>query len=72
MKNTTINKVLAVLGIVIGGIYILNPTAGLLELIPDVVPVVGNLDEAAATALILWGIQAIRQPGTLPALPLKK
>ncbi len=72
MKKTTINKVLAVAGIIIGGIYILNPTAGLLELIPDVVPFIGNLDEAAATALVLWGIQAIRQPDALPALPLKK
>lgn len=34
-------------------LYLINPTAGLIELIPDVVPVVGNLDEAGATALLL-------------------
>lgn len=33
--------------------YILNPTAGLFELIPDNLPFVGNLDEAAAVYLLL-------------------
>ena len=33
--------------------YILNPTAGLFEIIPDNLPFVGNLDEAAAVALLL-------------------
>jgi uncharacterized membrane protein YkvA (DUF1232 family) len=70
MKNDKVNKALAVVGIIIGAIYILNPTAGLLELIPDIAPVIGNLDEAGATALVLWGIQALRQPsGTPLSLP---
>ena len=34
-------------------IYILNPTAGLFEIIPDNLPFIGNLDEAAAVALLL-------------------
>lgn len=34
-------------------IYILNPTAGIFEIIPDNLPMVGNLDEAAAVALLL-------------------
>ena len=34
-------------------IYLVNPTAGMVELIPDVVPFIGNLDEATATALLL-------------------
>jgi hypothetical protein len=33
--------------------YLLNPTAGFFELIPDNLPFVGNLDEAGATALLL-------------------
>lgn len=37
----------------LAGLYLLNPTAGLLELIPDNIPVVGNLDEAAAIGLLL-------------------
>ena len=37
----------------IATIYLLNPTAGFLELLPDNLPVVGNLDEAAAMAILL-------------------
>ena len=29
-------------------IYLINPTAGVLELIPDNLPIVGNLDEVGA------------------------
>ena len=38
---------------VLAALYILNPTAGVFELIPDNLPLVGNLDEAAAVALLL-------------------
>lgn len=45
------------LGIVLIGlfclIYILNPGAGFFELIPDNLPIIGNLDEAAAVAVLL-------------------
>lgn len=34
-------------------IYILNPGAGIFELIPDNLPIIGNLDEAAAVATLL-------------------
>lgn len=40
----------------LGGIYLLNPTAGLFELLPDNLPLVGNLDEAGAFMLIWYGI----------------
>ena len=44
-------------GIVLLGLfcllYILNPTAGIFELIPDNLPIIGNLDEAAAVAGLL-------------------
>ena len=38
-------------------IYLLNPTAGLFELIPDNIPVIGNLDEVAATAILLSSLR---------------
>ncbi|MBE9485910.1 MAG: DUF1232 domain-containing protein [Desulfuromonadales bacterium] len=45
------------LGIVLLGlfclIYLLNPGAGIFELIPDNLPFIGNLDEAAALATLL-------------------
>ena len=44
--------VVALLGL-LSVIYILNPGAGIFDLIPDIIPFVGNLDEAAATALLI-------------------
>ncbi len=34
-------------------LYIMNPTAGIFELIPDNLPLIGNLDELAASTLLL-------------------
>ena len=34
-------------------IYLLNPGAGIFEILPDNLPFIGNLDEAAAVALLL-------------------
>lgn len=34
-------------------LYILNPGAGIFELIPDNIPVIGNLDEATAVMILL-------------------
>ncbi len=43
--------------IAVSGLYMINPTAGLLELIPDNLPVIGNLDEVAAAALFFSGLR---------------
>jgi uncharacterized membrane protein YkvA (DUF1232 family) len=40
----------------IGVIYLLNPTFGVLEFLPDNLPVIGNMDEGLAVMLILAGI----------------
>lgn len=42
----------------LAALYILNPTAGIFELIPDNLPLVGNLDEAAAVALLLMCLRS--------------
>ncbi len=42
---------------ILGLIYILNPTAGIIEIIPDAIPIIGNLDEAAAVTLILTSLR---------------
>jgi uncharacterized membrane protein YkvA (DUF1232 family) len=38
-------------------VYLMNPSAGIIEIIPDNLPVVGNLDEATATALLLSSLR---------------
>jgi hypothetical protein len=57
----------------LGGLYVINPTGGLIEAIPDVIPVVGNLDEAALMFLIFgamrylgWTLPDFIERWTLP------
>jgi hypothetical protein len=66
MSNPKLRRIGAIVSIIVGAIYLINPTAGAIELLPDILPVLGNLDEAGATALLLWGIQQLRQPNQLP------
>jgi len=44
--------IIAILGL-LSILYIINPTAGIFELIPDNLPLIGNLDELAASTLLL-------------------
>ncbi len=46
-------KLFAAIGAVLSVVYIINPTAGLLEIIPDNIPGIGNLDEAAVTGILI-------------------
>lgn len=41
---------------VVGLIYILNPTLGVVEFLPDNLPIVGNLDEGVAFMLLWAGL----------------
>jgi Protein of unknown function (DUF1232) len=50
----------AFVGLVVSIIYLLNPTAGFLELLPDNLPLIGNIDEGAAGALLLWSLHVLR------------
>lgn len=43
---------IAILGI-LSFLYLLNPTAGIFEFLPDNIPFVGNIDEVTATTLLL-------------------
>lgn len=40
----------------LGLIYLLNPTFGVFELIPDNLPIIGNLDEGAAAIAFWYGL----------------
>ena len=49
-------------GVVVGVvclIYLINPTAGILELVPDNLPIIGNLDEVAAATGLLASLASI-------------
>jgi len=50
-------KALAWATVALGALYMVNPTAGIFELIPDVVPIVGNLDEAAVMFLVFGAMR---------------
>jgi len=71
MKRSRLTRaVLPLGGIMLAGLYLLNPSAGLFELLPDALPVVGNLDEAAMTALLLHCLRTLREGRADPALPV--
>jgi uncharacterized membrane protein YkvA (DUF1232 family) len=53
-------RAVAWLGLGAGIVYLLNPGWGIWEFIPDNIPGFGNLDEAAAFALVLWGWRRLR------------
>lgn len=51
-------------------VYLANPGAGVIELIPDNLPVIGNLDEAGAIALLVAsfkGLRRLRRPSASDA-----
>jgi hypothetical protein len=41
----------------LAALYLINPTFGVFELIPDNLPLVGNIDEATATGLLLAAVR---------------
>lgn len=58
------NKTFYLMMAAICGLYLVYPSLGLFELIPDAVPVVGSLDEAAATTGLLYALGGL---GWLPS-----
>jgi len=50
-------RFLVALAGIISLLYMLNPTLGLFELLPDNLPFVGNIDEATATMVLLGAMR---------------
>jgi uncharacterized membrane protein YkvA (DUF1232 family) len=46
------NVLVAAAGI-LAALYLLNPTFGMFELLPDNIPFIGNIDEATASMVLL-------------------
>ena len=57
-KNNLLKIIWSIVGL-ISLIYLLNPTAGIVELIPDNLPLIGNIDEASFTMLLRQAIVEI-------------
>jgi len=52
-------KFLPILGVLISSAYLLNPGAGLLGEVPDALPIIGNLDEAFFSAMLIGSLTAL-------------
>jgi hypothetical protein len=50
-------KLLVALAGLLAFLYLANPTFGVFEFIPDNIPLVGNLDEATATMVLLGALR---------------
>jgi hypothetical protein len=50
-------KIFWIVVILIGLLYLTNITFGVIELLPDNLPIVGNVDEGVAGILIWMGLQ---------------
>ena len=60
----------AAIGAVVSVIYLCNPGLGIFEILPDALPVIGNLDEVFFTLLLLYCLQnlGIRLPPAFTAM----
>lgn len=74
------SKVFAVLGVILALLYLSNPSPGVIEFIPDVIPGIGNIDEVIATTILLTCLARLgihitpnvaRKPETPNLLPEK-
>jgi len=52
-KKRSPKDIIVIILMVISIIYLINPTAGFIEFIPDRFPIIGNLDEGVATTILL-------------------
>ncbi len=61
LSSRGIPRWLIYLAALVGFAYLLNPTAGIIEAIPDNIPLIGNLDEGVATMLVWYGLLELFQ-----------
>lgn len=67
---------ISLVGLLLSGIYLANPSAGFIEFLPDNLPGVGNIDEFLATTIFLaclsrLGINILPSRGTTIDSPKK-
>lgn len=54
-------KILKYCSIIVLAFYLLNPTAGILEIIPDNIPWIGNIDEVLVVGIIIKLIKSLKK-----------
>jgi hypothetical protein len=57
MTTPTMKNLLIAFAGLLSAVYLMNPTFGLFELLPDAIPLVGNVDEATATMVLLAALR---------------
>lgn len=62
--NAERNKSFYLVMAAVCGLYLVFPTLSIFELIPDAIPIIGSLDEAAATTGLLYSLSGL---GWLPS-----
>lgn|GEM_PF-4235393 len=60
INNMNMKTIFVVLLSVVSLIYLINPTAGIFELLPDNLPFIGNVDEGLAALIIYSGVEYFR------------
>lgn len=57
MTTPNMKKSFVVLAGILAFLYLVNPTFGVFEFLPDNLPLVGNIDEATATMVLLGALR---------------
>lgn len=58
-NSQTTKKIFAGIVAIFSILYLLNPTGGFFELLPDNLPVIGNLDEVGVTSILIWALKTL-------------
>jgi uncharacterized membrane protein YkvA (DUF1232 family) len=58
-KSSWLGQTLAALGAILSLIYLANFDAGIWELIPDIIPGIGNIDEVLFTLLLVFCLRKL-------------
>jgi hypothetical protein len=56
-KNIMLKNIFVFLIGILSLVYLINPGMGIFELIPDNLPIIGNLDEAGAAVLLIAALK---------------
>lgn len=59
VRRSMMGNLISVIGLLLAGIYLANPGWGIVELLPDNIAGIGNLDEFIATSIFLASLSRL-------------